>query len=333
MITVHYMAFCSFGILDYGIFTEYIFIIFQVSAPIFMFAMGIGMVYTRHDSAREFIIRGIKLLGLGLIVNTMYFLSNYGAGVPLEYSLLSFLANDILQFAGLAFIIIGIFKKMGLPTLKMFIISIFLSLISTLVGDLTLSNMYLNQLVGNIIGTVGQSIVSCFPLMSWLVVPVCGMMFGENLIKCNDKEELYTRLHRPAGITSLILLIIGYITREGMFSTVGGTVPEKIEYLHASNSDIIILIFSVMFIVSILYFLTKRLSPKQEEFIVKTSKNVTIIYLIQWAIILLLGYINNQYLHIETNLLIAIVVWVFIILATLGLADLYVKIRSGLSHS
>jgi len=27
-----------------------------------MFAMGIGMVYTRHDSSKEFVIRGIKLL-------------------------------------------------------------------------------------------------------------------------------------------------------------------------------------------------------------------------------------------------------------------------------
>lgn len=39
----------------------------------------------------------------------MYFLSNYSAGVPLEYSLLSFLANDILQFAGITFIVVGIF--------------------------------------------------------------------------------------------------------------------------------------------------------------------------------------------------------------------------------
>lgn len=89
MITTHYFAFCSFGSVDYGKITDIGFILTQCSAPIFMFAMGIGMAYTRHDSPREFIVRGIKLLMLGLIVNTMYFLSNYTAGVPLEYSLLS----------------------------------------------------------------------------------------------------------------------------------------------------------------------------------------------------------------------------------------------------
>ena len=80
MIITHYFAFCSFGSVDYGKITEIVFIFTQCSAPIFMFAMGIGMAYTRHDSPREFIVRGIKLLLLGLIINTMYFLSNYAAG-------------------------------------------------------------------------------------------------------------------------------------------------------------------------------------------------------------------------------------------------------------
>ena len=111
MIVTHYFAFCSFGNIG-GYDTEVliIYLICQLSAPIFMFAMGIGMTYTRHNSPQEFIIRGIKLIFLGLIINTLYFLSNYGTGVPIEYALLSFLANDILQFAGLSFILIGILK-------------------------------------------------------------------------------------------------------------------------------------------------------------------------------------------------------------------------------
>lgn len=92
MIVTHYFAFCTFGGIDYDTEILIIFLLCQCSAPILMFAMGIGMIYTRHNSPKEFIIRGIKLLILGLIVNTLYFLSNYGAGVPMEYALLSFLA-------------------------------------------------------------------------------------------------------------------------------------------------------------------------------------------------------------------------------------------------
>lgn len=36
-----------------------------LAAPVFMFSMGIGMVYTRHDSASDFIRRGGKLLLTG----------------------------------------------------------------------------------------------------------------------------------------------------------------------------------------------------------------------------------------------------------------------------
>lgn len=329
MIIVHYAAFCSFGTLDYGILTEYMFILLQCSAPIFMFAMGIGMIYTRHDSPREFIIRGFKLLALGLIINTLYFLSNYSAGVPLEYSLLSFLANDILQFAGLSFIVIGIFKKFDLTPRQIFFISILFSLISSYDGDFTLSNLYMTQLLGNIFSTSGQNVVSCFPLLNWLVVPACGMMFGEDLINCSDKDHLYSKLLKICGATSVIMLIVGLITREGMFSTVGGTVPEKIEYLHASNADIFILIIAVMFISSILYFLSKKSSPRLDDFIVRNSKHVTIIYIIQWFIILSLTYIN-QFLQVKATLPIAISVLIFVFVATWVLTEAYVKIRDYL---
>ena len=327
MILVHYFAFCTFGNLDYGIITEYMFILFQCSAPIFMFAMGIGMIYTRHDSPREFVIRGIKLLLLGLIVNTMYFLSNYSAGVPLEYSLLSFLANDILQFAGLTFILVGILKKFNVSTIRMALISIVFSLIASYFSDFSFTNIYLNQLLGNLIETFGQNTVSCFPILNWFIVPAFGMLFGENLIRCNDKDQLYKLILKPTAIISLIFLIVGLITREGMFSTVGGTVPEKLEYLHPSIPDIIILIAVILFIVSLLYFISKRLSPKITDFIVKTSKNVTIIYIVQWALILSLTYVN-QFLQIKATLPIAILTLLFVLIATLILTEAYVKVRN-----
>lgn len=326
MIITHYFAFCSFGNVDYGKVTNAIFILTECSAPIFMFAMGIGMVYTRHNSPKEFIVRGIKLLFLGLIVNTMYFLSNYAAGVPLEYSLLSFLANDILQFAGISFILMGILKKYNIRTIKIFAISIGFSLVATYFSDFTFSNMYLNQFLGNLIETHGQNIVSCFPILNWFIIPACGMLFGENLIKCNDKDELYGRIIRPTHALTFILLIVGFITLEGMFSVTGGTVPEKLKYLHASIPDIIVLIIMTLFIASACYFLSKKSSQTILNFIRKTSSNITTIYIIQWALILFLTYIN-QFLQIETTLQIAIAVLVFIIIASLILSDFYVKIK------
>ena len=40
-----------------------------LAAPVFMFSMGIGMIYTHHDSPREHIKRGWKLLLTGYLLN------------------------------------------------------------------------------------------------------------------------------------------------------------------------------------------------------------------------------------------------------------------------
>ena len=81
------------------------------SAGTFMFSMGLGMVYTRHDSPIEFARRGIKLLIAGyllnffretlllIVVNTFFEESSYSGGSLFG----TFMFVDILQFAGIAF--------------------------------------------------------------------------------------------------------------------------------------------------------------------------------------------------------------------------------------
>lgn len=329
MIVTHYFAFCTFGGIDYDTEILIIFLLCQCSAPILMFAMGIGMIYTRHNSPKEFIIRGIKLLILGLIVNTLYFLSNYGAGVPMEYALLSFLANDILQFAGISFILVGIFKKLNIKTLKIFLISILFSLIATYIQEFSIFNIYLNQLLGHFFETIGDYIVSCFPILNWFIVPACGMIFGEDLIRCKNKDELYKEIFKISGIMTVIMVTIGFLSLRGMFSVTGGTVPEKLAYLHISIPDIFILIIIALFLTSIFYFISKKCSSKIINFVERTSRNVTIIYIIQWVLILSLTYLY-PYLFIKTNLYVAIIVLLLIIISSVVLAELYVKLKNYL---
>lgn len=332
MIFVHFLAFCTFSKIDYGYLEEYLFILTQSSAPIFMFAMGIGMVYTRHDSPKEFAVRRIKLLLLGLVINTMYFLSNFSAGVPLEYSLLSFLANDILQFAGITFIVVAIFKKLKLSYIQILLIAILMSLIVSYHPDITLQNMYLNQILGNFIETVGQNIVSCFPFLNWFIIPAAGMLFGNDLKRCNDKDELYKLILRYTSITAVILLILGFITREGIFAITGGTVPEKLSYLHLSMQDIVLLIVIILLAGSLFYFISKKASPKINNFIKRTSKNVTAIYIIQWALILLLTYVN-QFVDVESNMILRSVTFLAVIILSLLMAEGYEKIKSHICRN
>ena len=150
-------------------------------------------------------------------------------------------------------------------------------------------------------------------------------------ITCNDKDELYTRIIKPTSTLTFIMLIVGFITLEGMFSVTGGTVPQKLKYLHASLPDIVILIIVSLFIGSLFYFVAKKSSPAVIDFIRRTSSNVTVIYIIQWALILFLTYIN-YFLHVETNLGIAIAVLAFIIITSIILCEGYMKIKRYFLH-
>jgi hypothetical protein len=89
------------------------------AAPVFMFTMGVGMVYSRNQEPRYLIVRGIKLLQLGFFVNigeffVPYFLTgnlmNDWKRFPIANGLLLF-CIDILAFAGMAFYAYGHFKE------------------------------------------------------------------------------------------------------------------------------------------------------------------------------------------------------------------------------
>ena len=115
MIIIHSVAYSTFNPpLDFSSLNYIIFFILGLCAPVFMVAMGFGMAYTRKQSSKVFIKRGIVLLLWGLLINIMYFLADYSGGLSLYHSSVSLLCNDVLQFAGLAFILIGIFKALKL---------------------------------------------------------------------------------------------------------------------------------------------------------------------------------------------------------------------------
>lgn len=89
---------------------------------IFMFCMGVGIVYSRHSQWNVMIKRGAKLFLLGILVNIFeFFIPHFVCGFllgkwdifPIADGLLLFCV-DILAFAGLSFIIMGILRGTSL---------------------------------------------------------------------------------------------------------------------------------------------------------------------------------------------------------------------------
>ncbi|MBR6049731.1 MAG: DUF1624 domain-containing protein, partial [Clostridia bacterium] len=110
--------------LDHGIPFLFDYVIGSpISAPMFMFCMGVGIVYTKKSSASDLAKRAGKLFLIGLLLNVCRFLLPYLAGYaitgeagkylePLVYRVFG---NDILQFASLCFLCIALFVKLKIP--------------------------------------------------------------------------------------------------------------------------------------------------------------------------------------------------------------------------
>ena len=79
------------------------------SAPMYLFAMGIGLVYSRKVKFEQQIKRGLTLIGIFYLSNTCRFLIPYLIGYKISGDrehfidplLYRWLGNDVLLFAGL----------------------------------------------------------------------------------------------------------------------------------------------------------------------------------------------------------------------------------------
>lgn len=133
------------------------------AAPVFMFCMGVGIVYSRRSQWDVMIKRGMILYLTGIVVNVFEFIvPAFISGTllgrwdifPMANGLLLFCV-DILAFAGLAFITMGILKKFDVSNKWMIVIAVAMSLIGTFMRGFDFGNMVSNLFFANFIGSAG----------------------------------------------------------------------------------------------------------------------------------------------------------------------------------
>ena len=289
------------------------------SAPVFMFCMGIGIIYSRHSDSNTMIKRGIKLFLLGLIVNIFsiilphyllqYFL-NSGNLIPIFGGLLLFYV-DILDFAGLSFILLGIFKKMNFSNKMLLAVGIILSIIGFLFRLSDFGSVPLNILFGYFIGTNYE--FAAFPLFSWLIIPIAGYVYGQHFIKTKDKSKFF-RLWPILLFIPIVLFIMYMISIYGLY----GTFPEEY-YLYMSPLLALLYIISVHGGLGFSFWLSNRIPDNLKNTFTLLSKNVTAIYVAHWILIpitvILIKYANKSIVF--NDLYITLIVLFIVIASTL----------------
>ncbi len=305
------------------------------SAPMYMFAMGVSIEYSRRRTPKAIALKGLDLILISYVLNIYRFLIPYLFGYafsgdreqfiePLIYRVLG---NDILLFAGIALCVIALFLKYGLSIKKMLIIAFAFSILGALTTGLDTGSVLGNILLGSFIGTEDDTglLISDFPLLIWFIVPVSGMAFGSILrrVRPEDKGRFYATISVPTLCIAAIYICAGIDNTTGMFGEGQNC------YYHMMPWDMYASIILDVGMMGLWYLLTKHISGKAQAFFSDVSSKITAFYCIHWVFVRTITnvilYLKNgtQILPVWKTLLLS----VGIILVTLVLCEIYREFR------
>lgn len=270
-----------------------------LSATVFMFVMGVGAVYQDSQSTRDGVLRGLRIMLISYMLNICRFLIPYliGYGItgdtekyidPLLYKVL---CNDVLLFAGMALVLIALFRKIKLKDWQMAAIAFAASAAGTMLNGVDVNNALGNILLGYLIGTEDAAgmVMSYFPLLNWLVFPVSGYIFGKRLLRLKDKNLFYGILSAICVPVATIYYAVGIVYERGMFGEGQNC------YYHLQFSDAVGAILSTLGVLGLCHFLIRHLPEWVSSLSQKISRNITSIYCIHWVLVV---YITNLGLYI-----------------------------------
>lgn len=269
-----------------------------LGAPIFVFAMGLSIVYSKHRDPEFLMKRGIILFIAGFILNALRFGLNYviGYAVTGEYDkfiapiLYKIFGNDVLQFAGLALFLIGFLMSKKVPDLGIFAISFVMSLIGWKFRHMNFGIPAVNVALGHIIGTEEPNgyVLSDFPIMNWFMVPVAGYIFGKVLLRIKDKKKFYIPVMPILAVLYWIYFAVESRMHFGKMAGGSTLVEEENAYYHAETFDVISYIICAIGMLGVYYIITSICPDVVNKFFNSVSRNITRIYFIHWIFVVLI---------------------------------------------
>ena len=269
------------------------------SAPMYMFVMGIGMVYTAKNTPYKHFVRGLKIFILGYLLNICRFVIPYSIGYAItgEYAtyieplIYKALGNDILVFGGVAMMVMAFFIKLKLSNVVMLIIATIMCAFGTLLNGVDVGSPLGNIFLGYLIGTEDAAgmVLSDFPLLNWMMFPVCGYVFGSALKKVKDKKLFYLTFSVPAIIIAIMYFTYGIYFEIGMFFEGQNC------YYHMIFSDVLASLLLTIGLIGVYYGLLNVIPKWIENIAVSISGNITSVYCIHWVLV---SFVVNVWMYI-----------------------------------
>lgn len=260
------------------------------AAPVFMFAMGVGVVYSKHSTAKTYLIRAAQLFALGILVNFFQqwvpiFLSPNVAEEFAEHAH-SIIATDIYSFVTITFLYFAFLKKTKHPVWITTVMIIICAIISELMYPNTIAtgNNWIDSIIGIFIRT---NEYSYFPFFTWIFWPLLGYLFGNLLIRTNDKKKMYIII-AITGIIALIIssIVINWDPNDMIVNSLTEAGMHDPGFYYAMDTWNIIWAYGELALeIALLYVtvtLTKNRIPALFSYM---SSHIMSIYVFQWAFI------------------------------------------------
>ncbi|MCR5543738.1 MAG: heparan-alpha-glucosaminide N-acetyltransferase domain-containing protein [Eubacterium sp.] len=311
-----------------GIFRNVLeFLAGPLGAPLFMFSMGIGMMYSRNTEPGKMCFRGVKLMRNGYLLSffkgTVFVIIGtlLGEETPISISDSLFLVS-ILQFAGMAFFAIALMKKLKLPLPGMLAVSLILSVAGTCLNTYDMTG-WKQYLLGLFFMT---NEVTSFPLFLWLYYPVAGMIFAYFLLRVNDKKRFYTMLFIFSVIGIILTSVIYYlcgIDLKSMYMLMNRT------FYTQSVWHYIFTTFVILAGMSVYYALSELITAEPVvRFVSFLGKNLDVVYIVQWLVVSYIEVIIVATNSPKLSLYMVVPVGLILLVVSMCITNIYLKVRA-----
>ena len=271
---------------------------FPGGAQCFMMVMGMVILLSTTTSYAKLIKRGLILIVAGFVLeflrilpgivnmwitgDLVSFYPEYAYATNEQLIVLTLFWQDILIFAGMALVFIGVIQKFNISDIWLIAITAVMMLANIFLAGMDTGNDALNIFIGYFWGTTvfdGNMTTSRFPFFSWIVYPVFGYIAGKYLVRALDKDAFYKRLGLWCFLISIPLFVAGLFV--GMFDS-GFT---GIDYYHQTalvQAWCTLLAFDWIVLI---YLITKKVPRKYFWPFRRWSRNITYIYILHFVIL------------------------------------------------
>lgn len=256
-----------------------------ILAPaIFMFSMGASINFSRRSEPGQWIARGLKLILTWFLLKASYCLvaiRHICAEdlTPVQYLVRTVFYSDILCFAGLFFVILGLLRKCRVPKVAIALLALGLFAAGQFIA-LEPPTVFLQAVTGLFVATP----VTAFPLFNWMILPLLGLAWGWLLCRSENRDRFFL-LSLCASLP--VLMGIGVWYWRSVVRT--GLVPRlNVLTAYVVTPGILVSSFAVfLFLCTIFHFLVRSLGnysllTRACSFV---AIRLTVIYCIQWVVI------------------------------------------------